>query len=108
MISPHCYRSRNTCSRSVVAPLLVLWLWLPSCASLSEVFFSPSEPKEAESVTREKKRSRVISSQFEWAVQNYEAGDYDKAIRQFRQLETLGPSLESFELIPFYLGMSHF
>jgi hypothetical protein len=86
--------------------LLLAMSVLASCSSLSEVLYPPSEPKEGDSVTREKKRQKVVSSQFEWAVQNYEAGEYDLAIPQFRKLKSLGPTVTGFELVPYYLGMS--
>jgi tetratricopeptide (TPR) repeat protein len=41
-------------------------------------------------------------------VQNYEAGEYDLAIPQFRKLKAEGPSLPGYELVPYYLGMSLF
>lgn len=81
---------------------------LASCSTLSETLYPSSEPKEADSVTREKKRQKVVSSQFEWAVQNYEAGEYDLAIPQFRKLKGLGPNVPGYELVPYYLGMSLF
>lgn len=81
---------------------------LASCSTLSEALYPSSEPKETDSVTREKKRQKVVSSQFEWAVQNYEAGEYDLAIPQFRKLKSMGPNVPGYELVPYYLGMSLF
>lgn len=79
---------------------------LSSCSTLSEALYPPSEPKETDSITREKKRQKVVSSQFEWAVQNYEAGEYQLAIPQLRKLKSMGPNVPGFELVPYYLGMS--
>jgi tetratricopeptide (TPR) repeat protein len=111
MTFPPSWRYRNSCrktpkmvSRTI---LLIAGLGLlASCSSLSENLYPSSEPKESDSATREKKRQKVVSSQFEWAVQNYEAGEYQLAITQFRKLKSMGPSVPGFELVPFYLGMS--
>lgn len=48
------------------------------------------------------------SSRFEWAVQNFEAGNFKKAIESFRALRAEGSALSGYDLIPYYLGMSHF
>jgi hypothetical protein len=48
------------------------------------------------------------SSRFEWAVQHYEAGDFEKAIKSFEALRKEGAEIPDFDLVPFYLGMSHY
>ena len=48
------------------------------------------------------------SSQFEWAVQYYEAGQYEKALPSFLKLSEKGAEEESFQLVPFYLGMTYY
>jgi tetratricopeptide (TPR) repeat protein len=108
MTCPPYFRFPVICNKL----LLLVPLSLPtlsSCTTVSETFYNPPPPTTAaESVTREKIRARGVSSQFEWAVQNYEAGNYDRAISQFRSLMARGSTVPSFELIPFYLGMSLF
>jgi len=50
---------------------------------------------------------KSISSQFEWAVQSYEAGSYSEAIERFEKLRKEGAEVPEYDLILFYLGMSH-
>lgn len=51
--------------------------------------------------------SSEVSTQFEWAVQYYEAGQYEQALTSLRILEAEGAKIPSFELIPFYQGMTY-
>jgi tetratricopeptide (TPR) repeat protein len=48
------------------------------------------------------------SSKFEWGVQHYEAGNYEKAIKVFDGLRKEGAAVPNFDLLAYYLGMSHF
>ncbi|MGZ3693140.1 MAG: tetratricopeptide repeat protein [Bdellovibrionota bacterium] len=64
--------------------------------------------EQVKSPTRERSSNRVRISQFEWAVQSFEAGDYAHAVKQFKQLEKEGAKVADFELVPYYLGMSYF
>jgi len=51
---------------------------------------------------------RSISSQFEWAVQSFETGAYGDAIQRFERLRKEGSEVREYDLISFYLGMSHY
>jgi hypothetical protein len=107
MISLRSSNWRNTSAKAAAALLLIQ---LSACSLFSSPTGSAgsAEQGQASSPTRKRTRSRALLSQFEWAVQSYEAGDYLRAVRQFRELRKAGASLEDFELVPFYLGMSYF
>lgn len=81
---------------------------LPACSIFNGTPESDLGKETVSSPTRERSYNRIRANQFEWAVQSYEAGDYPRAISQFRQLEKAGPSVADFDLIPYYLGMSYF
>lgn len=99
----HFMSSRNSFLK------IALVLSLSSCSSLWGENLHPIEEKRpAESVTRQSSRSRAYFGQMQWAVQNYEAGEYKKAIPQFEKLRTFGTEVPNFELISFYTGMSYF
>lgn len=66
---------------------------------------SCAHPEDAETRRR---RPDHNSSRFEWAVQHYEAGNYEKAIASFESLRKDGAAIPDFDLIPFYLGMSQY
>lgn len=103
MICPHFMNSRSTFLN------IALLLMLSSCSALWGENLHPVEEKRpAESVTRQTSRSRAYFGQMQWAVQNYEAGEYKKAIPQFDKLRSYGTEVPNYEFIPFYLGMSHF
>lgn len=89
---------------------LLAALFLCGCSAVHNVLYPESIEPEPKPVTKveEKRLERIVSSQFEWAVQNYEAGAYEKAISQFKRLQSQGSNVPSFELIPYYLGMSYF
>ena len=89
-------------STKILLPLL----FLCSCASIGETLYPA--PSENAQVVKQEKRRKVTSSRYIWAVQNYEAGLYSKAISQLKSLRKEGPDLENYEFIPFYLGMSHY
>jgi tetratricopeptide (TPR) repeat protein len=59
-------------------------------------------------VETKRRRADDNSSRFEWAVQHYEAGNYEKAIKSFEALRKEIPNVREYDLIPFYLGMSHY
>lgn len=87
----------------------LLLLQLSGCSTIHD-FFWPEDSEtqsSAASPTRSKRKAKAISSSYEWAVQNYEAGAYDEAIRQFLALRKAGAEVPGYELIPFYLGMSY-
>lgn len=84
--------------------LVAACLILCNCSMTSDI----SESDQANTPKRAEKISQAISSQFEWAVQYYEAGNYEKAIKEFNRLQKKGAAVPSYELIPYYLGMSHF
>lgn len=101
-------RSSNSRSISAAKPLL-LCLALTGCSAVHNLIYPAAAPEDKpQTPVEEKRQERLVSGQFEWAVQNYEAGAYDKAIAQFRRLEAHGPRVPAFELIPYYLGMSYF
>jgi hypothetical protein len=50
----------------------------------------------------------TVSSRFEWGVQHFESGDYPKAIATFESLRKDGASVPGYDLIDYYVGMSHF
>jgi tetratricopeptide (TPR) repeat protein len=54
------------------------------------------------------KAPSAVWTRFEWGVQNYEAGDYQKAIAGFESLRKEGPAVPDYDLLPYYLGMSHY
>ncbi len=103
MTCPPYSRWPNT---SIKLVLLLLCFNAHSCSSISDFFFSTT--KEESLAEKERRRRQSIASQFEWAVQNYEAGDYEKALEQFRRLAAIGTDLPAYELVPFYAGMSFF
>lgn len=76
-----------------------LCLGLAACSSSTE---------ETGAARPRRKASRSLSSQFEWAVQSYEAGHYQEAVERFERLKGSGAEVPEFDLILFYLGMSHF
>lgn len=55
-----------------------------------------------------KRVRRSLSSQFEWAVQSYEAGAYGEAIGRFEKLRKDGSEVPDFDLIAYYLGMTRY
>lgn len=101
MTCPPCFRYPNSFAK-LAALALALGSMLSSCAAMSDFFYSPPPGKESEAPKKK------VSGEFEWAVQNYEAGNYEKAIPQFRRLQSHGADVENFELVRFYLGMSYF
>jgi tetratricopeptide (TPR) repeat protein len=106
MISPRSCSSRNTWIKSSA----LLCLWLAGCSIFNA---SPEKAQEVSngqviSPTRERSSNRLRISQFEWAVQSFEAGDYSLAVKQFRQIEKSGAKVTDYDLVPFYLGMSYF
>lgn len=107
MICPPFFRSPSIWPK---AQLLVMLLLGSGCS----VFSGAPEPtskihhEQGMSPTREKTHKRVRLGQFEWAVQSYEAGEYLRAIQQFRVLEKAGSKLADYEMVPFYIGMSYF
>ncbi len=49
-----------------------------------------------------------INTNYEWAVQYYEAGQYEKALVELRKISAEGPAVEHYELVDFFTGMSFF
>lgn len=92
--------------------LFLTFFSLSSCSSLHAFLWSEDKPdKSADGTSAEEKtesKKRIRSDQFAWALQNFEAGRYEKALPLFQRLKAQGPQLENFELIPYYLGMSHY
>lgn len=109
MTSPLFTRYRSTWVKSTwtKAALAALAASACACTSVQKVMYPATDGK-PETVLEERRQEKLISSQFEWAVQNYEAGQYDKAIAEFKRLLTQGAEVPSFELVPFYLGMSYY
>lgn len=93
-------------------------LLVSGCSTIGDAMFGrESEPAAAETSSPaapgpqteiEKALSNLPSSKYEWAVQSFEAGQYETALEKFSALELDGANVASFELIPFYIGMSHF
>lgn len=71
---------------------------LSSCSAPTEEVMVGGKPR---------RMKKSISSQFEWAVQSYEAGSYKEAIQRFERLQKEGSEVPEYDLILFYLGMSH-
>ncbi|NUM88702.1 MAG: hypothetical protein HUU37_05825 [Bdellovibrionales bacterium] len=90
--------------------VVVLAASLSGCTSIGDMFFARSEEQDPSQKARqrEERLSESINSKFEWAIQNYEAGRYEDAIRGFRSVQRDPARVERFELIHWYLGMSHF
>lgn len=66
-------------------------------------------PSKQELEAAERKRLyRRYQSQYEWAVQHFEAGQYDKALISFQELSKDGAVVGAFQNIPYYLGMCYF
>ena len=97
--------------------LCIFSLLLSACSGFGDFIYRPSPqpgsdntqaaPTTAALSEEEKnKLSRRFRSRYEWAVQYYESGEYDKAKKSFLSLTQAGALLEEFELVPFYLGMS--
>lgn len=101
MTSRPYMRSLPTLSKALLTALL-----LPSCSTVNDYFFPPERKDGPNAVVEKEKQQKIVSSQLEWAIQNYEAGDYEKAVPQFRRLAAMGADLPGYELVPFYLGMS--
>lgn len=55
-----------------------------------------------------RKMQQSLSGKFEWGVQYYEAGRYQDALKIFERLRKEGTQVREFDLIPYYVGMSHF
>ncbi len=51
---------------------------------------------------------RSLSGKFEWGVQYYEAGEYKEALKTFERLRKEGARVPEFDLVSYYIGMSHF
>jgi TolA-binding protein len=100
MICPRSSRFPNTWSK---AALLALGCaLLPACAG------SAPPPAEETAPAVSGSRARSLSDQFQWAVQDYEAGKYTEAAEKFRRLEASGAETPEFDLVPFYLGMCYY
>lgn len=81
------------------ALLLCSLLALSSCSSSTEEVMVGGKPR----------RVKVsVSSQFEWAVQSYEAGAYEEAVSRFEKLRKDGAEVPDYDLVAFYLGMSRY
>lgn len=99
--------------RSISSAWLFL-LALSSCGTISSLLYSrPAQEvtaDDAKTQTEEEKQrlKRKYQSRYEWAVQHYESGDYKHSLQDFQYLSGVGALVESFDLIPFYLGMSRF
>lgn len=104
MISLRSWRSRITLGK-----IFFLFFFLAGCSVSGTAPDSPQAPtgSEVASPTRLRARNHAQWGKFEWAVQDYEAGDYKGAVSQFLKLDA-GPQQQDFDLIPFYLGMSYF
>ena len=102
---------RSSRSRAISANLAWASFFLLAACSLSETApETTQEPKAREfsSPTRERIRDHARWGKFEWAIQDYEAGNYQEAADEFRKLESSGANLEDFDLVPYYLGMSYY
>lgn len=101
-------------SFSNLAITLALTGALSGCTSVGGLFWgrtdSPNEQqaKDERAVAKEQRLQETINSKFEWAIQNYEAGRYQEAIKGFASVNRDQARVERFQLIPWYLGMSHF
>lgn len=100
MTSRGCWPSRNFW-RS--ASILLLLSSLSACTTLSS-----DDTEEVIVAGKPKRVRRNISSQFEWAVQSYEAGAYEEAVSRFEKLRKDGSEVPDFDLVAYYLGMSRF
>jgi hypothetical protein len=81
------------------ALLLCSLLALSSCSSSTEEVMVGGKPR----------RVKVsVSSQFEWAVQSYEAGAYEEAVSRFEKLRKDGAEVPDYDLVAYYLGMSRY
>lgn len=49
-----------------------------------------------------------LNSRYQWAIQNYEAGQYEKALKELHSISMEGPEVERYELVDFFEGMSLF
>ncbi|RZA05579.1 MAG: hypothetical protein EOP11_12500 [Proteobacteria bacterium] len=67
---------------------------------------APEEGKPSEAASPS--RARSLANEFQWAVQDYEAGKYVAATEKFQKLEAAGAENPEFDLVPFYLGMGYF
>ncbi len=78
---------------------LALALALTSACSGTEEMMVRGKPKRVR---------KSVAAQFEWAVQAYEAGEYEEASRRFSKLRKEGAEVPDYDLISYYLGMGHF
>lgn len=102
MTSPLSWLSPLTFAKAAPACVL-LFVFASSCASADR---AATDSKHSSSATKGVVQPQAPSSEYEWAVQNYEAGKYDEAVKEFRRIATRGPETPAFDRIPFYLGMS--
>jgi len=79
--------------------LIAAFFLLHGCAASTEEVMSNGSRRRVK---------RSISSQFAWAVQQYEAGVYKDAVQRFERLQKEGSEVPEYDLILFYLGMSHY
>jgi tetratricopeptide (TPR) repeat protein len=99
---------RSTNFLSIFPKGILLFAILNSCSLLGENLHPIEEKKLSDSAKHKSSRTKAYFGQMQWAVQNYEAGEYKKAIQQFDLLRTYGTEVPNYELIHFYIGMSYF
>lgn len=104
MTFPRSWLWPNTCPKLLLA--FAAGLALSACSTVKDAPVAAGD-KPANS-RQERSRLRSVSSQFEWAVQSYEAGKYLEAIEQFQRLRQVGAENPAYVRVPFYLGMSHY
>ncbi|MCO5143066.1 MAG: hypothetical protein M9962_08255 [Oligoflexia bacterium] len=87
---------------------LALTSFFASCSPLPTVIDAEQPTTKDYSRTKEKAYQKSLSTQFEWAIQYYESGDYERAIQQLNKLEPRGSQLKNYQEIFFYQGMTYF
>lgn len=104
MISRCSSRFRNTWPKRRAGLLALAACALAGCAGERVAPGEPSAPPPAVVDSR----ARGLSDQFQWAVQDYEAGKYTEAAEKFSRLEPRGAETPEFDLVSFYLGMCYY
>jgi hypothetical protein len=73
---------------------------------LSACSVTPLTEEQLEAKQIEKIRHRY-ASKYEWAVQHFEVGEYELALKGMKELDKDGAVVALFQNIPYYLGMSY-
>ncbi len=80
---------------------IVFTALLAACSS------TPLTQEQLNAKQQDKIRHRY-ASKYEWAVQHFEVGEYEAALKGMKELDHDGAIVALYQNIPYYLGMSYF